>query len=144
MILIYGNIYYILYNKKNNEDKLEKEVIPNYEFWNVNAIGSMIISLAQILKIEKILIQTNQYLIKNDLSNCLIEIFLYFGSLVFGTLYFLNIMYDYDTERFEVFYNVLRIAGSVFILFSALCLLQRYFGKNYEDLNLSTLSNATI
>ena len=144
MILIYGNIYYILYNKKNNEDKLEKEVIPNYEFWNVNAIGSMIISLAQILKIEKILIQTNQYLIKNDLSNCLIEIFLYFGSLVFGTLYFFNIMYDYDTERFEVFYNVLRIAGSVFILFSALCLLQRYFGKNYEDLNLSTLSNATI
>ena len=144
MILIYGNIYYILYNNKNNEDELEKGVIPNFKFWNIYTIGSMIISLAQILKIEKILTETEQYVIKKDLYYGLIEIFLYFGSLFFGTLYFFNILYDYETERFEVFYNVLRILGSFLILVSAFCLLKRYSQNNFDDLNVSDLSNVTI
>ena len=78
MILIYGNIYYILYNNKNNEDELEKGVIPNFKIWNIYSIGSMINSLAQILKIEKILTEIKQYMAKNDLYYCLIEYFFIF------------------------------------------------------------------
>lgn len=144
IILIYGNIHYIIYNNKNNDEKLEKGIIPDVEFYNINLIGSMIISLAQILKIEKILIHTRQYWIKNDLSNGLIEIFLYFGSLCLGVLYYFNILYDYDIERFEILYNITRIGGSLLIFFSALCLLSRYYMTTYDDLNTSDLSNITI
>ena len=72
-ILILGNIYYIAYNKKQEQ-----------EYWNINLIGCMIISLAQILKLEKILTDNKQYSVVNDLPHCLIEIFMLFGSLSYG------------------------------------------------------------
>ena len=144
LILIYGNIFYIIDNIENgNNDK--NGILPNVEFWNINLIGSMIISLAQILKIEKILTQTKQYMIKNDLSNCLIEIFLFFASLIFGTLYYCNILYNYyDNEQVDLFYTICRIGGSFFSVLSSICLINRYYMSSYEDLNTSDLSNVTI
>lgn len=104
----------------------------------------MTISLTQILKIEKILKHTRQYWIKNDFSNGLIEISLYFGSLIFGVLYYLNIVYDYNIERFEILYDITRIGGSFLILFNVICLLSRYYMATYDDLNTSDLSNVTL
>ena len=37
--------------------------IANPEYWNINLIGCMTISLSQIMKIEKILIENKNYII---------------------------------------------------------------------------------
>ena len=137
IILVYGNCYYIMYING-------KKSIPDPEYWNINLIGAMVISLAQILKLEKILMETKQYVIKNDLSNCLIEICLFFASLAFGTIYFYRLLYNYDNQNFTTFYIALRISGSIMIFFSSFFLINRYYMHNYEDLNASDLSNITI
>ena len=77
IILFYGNILYLLIKGK----KITFEI---YEIYNINFVGSMIISVTQILKIDKTLIETRQYLVKNDLQRSLVEICLFFGSLFFG------------------------------------------------------------
>lgn len=137
MILIYGNIYYFLYINK-------KKKIPDPEYWNINLIGAMVISLAQILKLEKILMETKQYVIRNDISNCLIEIFFFFASLAFGTIYFYQLLYNYDNQDFETFYMILRIIGCVLTFFSSASLINRYYMSDYDDLNASDLSNITL
>ena len=137
MILVYGNCYYLI-------NINGKKSIPDPEYWNINLIGAMVISLAQILKLEKILMETKQYVIKNDLSNCLIEIFLFFASLAFGTIYFYRLLYNYDNQNFTSFYIALRISGSVMIFFSSSFLINRYYMHDYEDLNASDLSNVTL
>ena len=145
IILIYGNIYYFDCNNKSDEEN-DKGIYPDEDFWNINLVGVMIISLAQILKIDKILIHTRQYMIKNDLSNCLIEIFYYFASLFFGTLYYYNIMYDYHFyyEKLETLYKCTSIGGSIHTIFSSICLIKRYYCSSYDDLNTSDLSNVTL
>lgn len=132
--LIYGNIYFFAFGN----EKLEPE------FWNINFIGCMIISLTQILKLEKILTKNKQYFVVNDLSNSLIEIFLFFGSLCFGAFYFIQIAYNYDINRFLYLFSTLKIGGNTLIIFSSLCLFHRYFCSNFDDLNVSSLSNVTI
>ena len=131
-LFIFSNIYKCIYDEKD------------MEFWNINLVGSMIISLSQILKIEKILTENKQYAVKNDLSNCIIEIFLFFGSLFFGVSYYIQIMYNYDENSFNKFVNLLKIIGNFFIFFSGLTLIHRYFFSDYDDLNTSDLSNITI
>ena len=132
--LIYGNIYLFTFGNK----KLEPE------FWNINLFGCLIISLTQILKLEKILTKNKQYFVVNDLSNSLIEIFLFFGSLSFGNNYFLQIAYNYDLDRFQYIFMALKLGGSLFIIISGLCLFHRYFFSNYADLNSSSISNVSI
>jgi phosphate starvation-inducible membrane PsiE len=137
IILVYGNCYYLMYING------EKEV-PDPEYWNINLIGAMVISLAQILKLEKILMETKQYIIKNDLSNCLIEIFFFFASLIYGTIYFYRLLYNYDNQNFVNLYMALRISGCFMIFFSSICLINRYYMSDYQDLNASDLSNITL
>ena len=144
VVLIFGNIHYFIYNNKNNEEKIKKGIFPDKDYWNINLAGIMIISLAQILKINKILVQTRQYMIQNDLANCLIEIFYYFASLSFGTIYYFNLLYDYDYEKYKLFYKITRMGGSVLTVLSSICLINRYYLSNYDDLNTSDLSNITI
>ena len=141
IILIFGN-FYLMKILNENEGKLINE--PNNDFFIINLLALMIISLAQILKIETILIETKQYAIKNDLTNCLIEILIFFCSLSYGTSYLLNITYSYDNEYFETYYDILRIIGGCLALFSAICLFYRYYMSSYKDLNASDLSNITI
>ena len=136
MILVYGNIYYMLYING-------KKKVPDPEYWNINLIGAMVISLAEILKLEKILMETKQYVIRNDLSNCLIEIFLFFASLDFGTIYFYRLLYNYDNQITK-FYIILRIGGCIMTFFSSASLINRYYMSDYEDLNASDLSNITL
>jgi hypothetical protein len=134
-ILIYGNVYFFAFGK----GKLEPE------FWNINLIGSMIICLSQILKLEKILTESKQFAIQKDLSKALIEIFLFFGALCYGTLFLIQIMYyNIDIEFFEKLFPILQLTGSGLIVFSGLCLFNRYFFSGYDDLNASDLSNITI
>ena len=100
--------------------------------------------MAEILKIEKILTETRQYQIKNDLSNSLIEISYFFASLCFGTVYYLSIMYDFDPQKYEMLFILLRIGGSLLIVFSSLFLFNRYYLSSFDDLNTSDISNITM
>ena len=131
-ILLYGNIYYFIY-------KNEK-----FEYINANLIGVIIASLAQILKLEKILIETKQYMVKNDLSNCLIEICLYFGSLCYGSVYFIQMLYYSEQDKFLFFFQIMKLIGSILALLSGFILQHRYYFSGYDDLNTSDLSYVTI
>ena len=131
-ILLYGNIYYFIY-------KNEK-----FEYINANLIGVIIVSLAQILKLEKILIETKQYMVKNDLSNCLIEICLYFGSLCYGSVYFIQMLYYSEQDKFLFFFQIMKLIGSILALLSGFILQHRYYFSGYDDLNTSDLSYVTI
>lgn len=133
IILIYGNIYYFVFCEVLEPD-----------FWNINLIGSMIISLTQILKMEKILTKNKQYFVVNDLSNSFVEIFLFFGSLSFGSSYLIQITYNYSLDYLNTLLMSLKLVGNTFIIFSAFCLIHRYFCSNYDDLNVSSLSNLTL
>ena len=133
IILIIGNIYYITECDK-----------PIPEYWNFNLIGCMIISLAQILKLEKILTTNKQYDVINDLSHSLIEVFMFFGSLSYGAYYFIQIMYNYDRQSLKKLFISLKISGNLCIIFSGLCLIHRYFCSSFDDLNASNLSNVTL
>lgn len=134
-ILIYGNIYYFFLT-------LDEQQYP--DFWNINLIGTMIISLSQILKLEKIITQNKTYAVKNDISNVFIEIFLFFGSLLFGGSYYIQILYNLDTIIFNRFIIIIKFIGNGFIILSGLCLIHRYFFSDYDDLNVSDLSNITL
>ena len=132
-ILIYSDLYLILICDEENPD-----------FWNINLIGLMIISLSQILKIEKILTENRQHSVKNDLPNCFVEIFLFFGSLFFSTSYLIQMVYYYKQEVVKLFTMILKCIGIFFIFFSDIFLIFRYFFSGYDDLNISDASNITV
>lgn len=132
-ILIYSDIYFLLISQEQNPD-----------FWNINLAGLMIISLSQILKLEKILTDNRQYSVKNDLPNCFVEIFLFFGSLCFSISYLIQMVYIYDEETFRLFIIILKFIGIFFILFSDIFLIFRFFFSGYDDLNTSDTSNLTV
>ena len=132
-ILIYSDIYFLLISQEQNPD-----------FWNINLAGLMIISLSQILKLEKILTDNRQYSVKNDLPNCFVEIFLFFGSLCFSISYLIQMVYIYDEETFRLFVVILKFIGIFFILFSDIFLIFRFFFSGYDDLNTSDTSNITL
>ena len=132
-ILLYGNIYYFF-----NGMEID------FEYINANFIGVAIVSLAQILKLDKILIETKQYMVINDLSNCLVEIFLYFSSLCYGSIYFIRLLFYFEQEDFLRFYKIGEIVGSILALLSGIILQHRYYLSDYDDLNTSDLSNVTI
>ena len=83
-------------------------------------------------------------MIINDLSNCLVEIFLYFGSLCYGSTFFIQLLYYSEQEKLDFFPKVTQIIGSVLALLSGIILLHRYYFSDYDDLNTSDLSNVTI
>lgn len=132
-ILIYSDIYFLLISQEQNPD-----------FWNINLAGLMIISLSQILKLEKILTDNRQYSVMNDLPNCFVEIFLFFGSLCFSISYLIQMVYIYDEETFRLFVVILKFIGIFFILFSDIFLIFRFFFSGYDDLNTSDTSNLTV
>jgi hypothetical protein len=82
--------------------------------------------------------------VRNDISNCFIEIFLFFGSIFFGASYYIQIMYNFDEDSFRKFVIILKFIGNGSIIFSGFCLIHRYFLSDYDDLNISDLSNVTI
>ena len=131
IILIYGDFYFILFSKKQNPD-----------FWNINFVGLSIISLIQIFKIEKILTNNKLYDVKNDKSNCLVEIFLFFGSLIISASYLIQMMYYHKQETLLIF--IMKGLGEFFICASFISLFYRYYLSGSEDLNDSRISDRTI
>ena len=131
LILLYGNFFLIIID----EDKITTE------FWNINLVGTMIISVTQIFKIDKTLTENKEYVIKNDIARSLVEIFLFFGSLLFGTSYMIQNLYDFDEKNFFIFLAILKFTGNILIIFSGITLFYRYFFGTYRDLNVSDLSN---
>ena len=115
-------------------------------FYHINFIGMIILSLAQILKIEKILINNRQYSVMNDLPNCFIEIFLFFGFLFFSVSFLIQTVYYYiiNLRFFIIFISVLKSLGTSCIIISEMFLVFRYFFSSYDDLNTSNLSNVTF
>ena len=134
VILLYGNfIYYAIYQKKLYS-----------EFYNINFVGTMIVSVTQIFKIEKALIENRQFLIKNDVERSLVEIHLFFGSLFFGSSYLIEIMYNFEEEAFFILLAILKFLGNIFVIGSGITLLYRYFCAGNKDLNTSDLSAYTL
>ena len=134
IILFYGNVIY--YTIKN------RTII--YEVYHINFVGTMIISVTQILKIEKALTEDRQYSIKNDIQRSLVEISLFFGSLLFGSSYLIEIMYSFEEEDFIVLLAILKFLGNGFVIASGIILLYRYFCAGNQDLNTSDLSVYTM
>lgn len=134
VILLYGNfIYYAIHQKKLYS-----------EFYNINFVGTMIVSVTQIFKIEKALIENRQFLIKNDVERSLVEIHLFFGSLFFGSSYLIEIMYNFEEEAFFILLAILKFLGNIFVIGSGITLLYRYFCAGNKDLNTSDLSAYTL
>ena len=134
VILLYGNfIYYAIHQKKLYS-----------EFYNINFVGTMIVSVTQIFKIEKALIENRQFLIKNDVERSLVEIHLFFGSLFFGSSYLIEIMYNFEVETFFILLAILKFLGNIFVIGSGITLLYRYFCAGNKDLNTSDLSAYTL
>ena len=132
-ILIYSDFYFIGFCEEQNPD-----------FWNIRFVGLLIISLCQIFKIEKILIDNRHYNVKNDLSNCFIEIFLFFGTLIISVTYLIQMMYFHKQEYFIIFIISLKCLGLFFIILSNIFLIYRFYCSGFEDLNASQNSNLTI
>ena len=132
LILLYSDIYTFALKAENPD------------FYNINFVGLIIISLSQILKIEKILTNNRQYSVMNDLPNCFIEIFLFFGCLFFSVSFLIQMMYYYkiDLNFFRIFISVLKGFGTSFVIISEIFLVFRYFFSSYDDLNMSHLSKS--
>ena len=135
-----GNIYYLInYSDlffSNNTKKSNYIPIGDEVFVNINFIGMVVISLAQMMKIEKMMTENKINDIKNDLNGCLVEILLFFASLFYGTSYLLQRFYV-NIDKPSIFwgYTVIKIIGNVLYIASALLLQYRYYLSTYEDLN---------
>ena len=143
-MLLMGNIYFFIQytelyfenDKNKNKNKNNFTPISDEIFVNFNFVGMVIISLSQIMKIDKIMTENKINDVKNDINGCLIEIFLFFASLLFGTSYLLQRFYVniYQPSIF-LFYLIMKIIGNVLYIASALMLQYRYFLNTYQDLN---------
>ena len=136
--LITGNIYSIIYfdsiMKEEDKNKLT-EIKSN--FIQLNLFGMLIIGLSQIMKLEKILIENKTNSVKNDFSNVLFEILLFFGSLFYGASYMIQFFYTHTNESpFDDFYLIIRIIGNIGFFASSLVLQYRYYLSNYKDMNI--------
>ena len=116
----------------------------NPDYWNINFVGLLVICLSQILKLEKILTNNRQYSVMNDLPNCFIEIFLFFGCLFFSVAFLIQMCYYYKQDFFKLFIIILKALGAFLVIISEFSLIFRYFFSSYVDLNTSELSNATV
>jgi len=136
VILLYGNLFYYIidiYNKYTHS-----------EFYNINLVGTLIVSVTQIFKIEQAMIENREFMIKNDLERSLVEICLFFGSLLFGSSDLVQIMYIFDDDAFFVLLAILKFLGNIFVIASGIILLYRYFCAPNKDLNTSDLSAYTL
>ena len=134
LMLLYANFFHIFISSK--------KIVP--EFFVINFVGTLIISLTQIFKIERALIENREYQIQNDLERSIVEIFLFSGSILFGTTYLVQIAYFYEEQKFHIFLIILRFVGNISIFVSGVILMRRYFCASLKDLNTSDLSAYTL
>ena len=127
-------------------DKIDK--FPTFTNVNIYLFGFFILIIAENYKIEKILIKTKQYNVKNDLSNFFIELFNLIFAMLFSFGFILYILF-YLSNTEKILNNIRTcqyfwLIGSISLLLSSFCLLYRYFFSGYDDLNISNMTYATI
>lgn len=135
LMLISGNIYYFILNgleikKTANINNIDSNFI------NFNLFGMLTLSLSQIMKLEKMLTENKTNSVKSDFSKSLVEILLFFGSLLFGASYMIQMFYvNMDESPLDIFYLLIRAAGNLILFSSSLVLQYRYYLSSYNDLN---------
>ena len=107
-------------------------------FLDFNLFGMLTLSLSQIMKLEKMLIEDKTNSVKSDFSKSLVEILLFFGSLLFGASYMIQLFYlNVEESPLDIFYLIIRVIRNVNFLISSLVLQYRYYLDNYNDLNVN-------
>jgi hypothetical protein len=130
IMFIFGNIYYFSFTKNANS-------IDN-PFIDFNLFGMLTLSLSEIMKLEKMLTENKTNSVKSDFSKSLVEILLFFGSLLFGASYMIQLFYlNVDDSPLDKFYIIIRAVGNINFLISSLVLQYRYYLDNYNDLNVN-------
>lgn len=128
---------YIYSNVKAQTSNIDLEITLLY-------LCSMImVSIAQICKVEKILTKTKQYTFKKDKSNLIIELFAMFGGIICVISYLIR-EFKGNVNRFSIIDNYLCLAGGFLFVLSALSMQYRYYLSGYEDLNMSMVSDFTV
>ena len=137
IMFIFGNIYYFFFNGLEIIITSNSYNIDN-PFLDFNLFGMLTLSLSQIMKLEKMLIENKTNSVKSDFSKPLVEILLFFGSLLFGASYMIQLFYlNVDESPLDKFYIIIRAVGNVNFLISSLVLQYRYYLDNYNDLNVN-------
>lgn len=137
IMFIFGNIYYFFLNGLEFKITTNSNNIDN-PFLDFNLFGMLTLSLSQIMKLEKMLIEDKTNSVKSDFSKSLVEILLFFGSLLFGASYMIQLFYlNVEESPLDIFYLIIRVIGNVNFLISSLVLQYRYYLDNYNDLNVN-------
>ena len=135
IIFLYGNICFST-KEYNNEFLID--------FYNINFVGTLILSVTQIYKIGQALTENREYIIKNDISRSIVEILLFFGSLFFGTSYLIQIAYSFDVNNYFTMIMGFKLTGNCLIILSGITMFYRYFCSSHQDLNSSDMSNISL
>jgi hypothetical protein len=137
IMFIFGNIYYFFFNGLENKITANANKIDN-PFLDFNLFGMLTLSLSEIMKLEKMLTENKTNSVKSDFSKSLVEILLFFGSLLFGASYMIQLFYlNVDDSPLDKFYIIIRAVGNINFLISSLVLQYRYYLDNYNDLNVN-------
>ena len=72
------------------------------------------LSLSQIMKLEKMLIENKTNSVKSDFSKSLVEILLFFGSLFYGSSYMIQKFYlNTEESPLDDFFLIIRAIGNI-------------------------------
>lgn len=143
ILLISGNIYYFIINglgldsnTSANSHNIDRSFI------DFNLFGMLTLGLSQIMKLEKMLIENKTNSVKSDFSKSLVEILLFFGSLLYGASYMIQMFFLYLEESpLDFFYLIIKAIGNINFIASSLVLQYRYYLSNYNDLNVDEESS---
>lgn len=133
IMLLSGNVYYYIFNGL----KIKKTINPNNidkNFIDFGLFGMLTLALSQIMKLEKMLTETKINSVKSDFSKALVEILLFFGSLLYGASYMIQLFYvNVEESPLDIFYLIIRAIGNVVLFSSSMVLQYRYYLSNYKE-----------
>lgn len=115
-----------------------KDEIVNDTLYDVFMYGMIGSTVVQVMKNERIVQPTKQYQIKNDMSNLLVEWFMFIGYFVYS----IGLIWRLGDSNGDLFFNVgningyFEIGGGVFFMLSTFAMGYRYFLSDDADLNL--------
>ena len=136
IMFLFGNIYYFFFNGLEIKIITKINNIDN-PFLDCNLFGMLTLSLSEIMKLEKMLTEDKTNSVKSDFSKSLVEILIFFGSLLFGASYMIQLFYlNVDESPLDLFYIIIRAIGNLSFLIGSLVLQYRYYLDNYNDLNV--------
>lgn len=134
LMLFFSSIYY--YVIRNTDNKFY--VIQTSNFGNF--FGMVAIGLSQILKLEKMLKKNKTNYLQSDKTKFIIEIFIFFGSLLVGGSYMIEIIYQ-NADGYFIFYIFagIRAIGNIIFIVSSFVIFYRFYGNSYKDFNIDKM-----